>query len=94
MAFDSAKELGDKDCFNKLAQTAIVLGNYEITEKCYQLTRQFDKLNFFYATTGSVGKLHKMQAVAQSLNDPMLRYNTATMTADISEKVRILAENG
>jgi hypothetical protein len=35
-----------------------------------------------------------MGGVAQSLNDPMLRYNTATLTANVSEKVRILAENG
>jgi len=35
-----------------------------------------------------------MQAVAQSIGDPMLRYNTATLTANVSEKVRILAENG
>lgn len=35
VAFDSAIELKDKDCFNKLAQTSMALGNYEITEKCY-----------------------------------------------------------
>jgi coatomer protein complex subunit alpha (xenin) len=35
VAFDSAKELQDKDCFSKLAQTAMVLGNNEITEKCF-----------------------------------------------------------
>ena len=28
------------------------------------------------------------------MNDPILRYNTATLTANVSEKVRILAENG
>ena len=39
VAFDSAKDLNDKECFNKLAQTAMALGNYEITEKCYQITR-------------------------------------------------------
>ena len=72
----------------------MALGNYEITEKCYQITRQFDKLNFFYATTGSLSKLQKMHGVAQSLNDPMLRYNTATLTANVTEKVRVLAENG
>lgn len=60
VAFDSAKDLKDKDCFNKLAQTATALGNYEITEKCYQLSRQFEKLNFFYAATGSLNKLNKM----------------------------------
>lgn len=60
VAFDAAKELNEKDCFMKLAQTAMALGNYEITEKCYQLTRSFDKLNFFYTATGSLGKLQKM----------------------------------
>ena len=72
----------------------MALGNYEITEKCYQMNRQFDKLNFFYATTGSISKLNKMQGVATSLGDPMLRYNTATLTANVTEKVKILAENG
>ena len=35
VAFDAAKELKEKDNFIKLAQTALILGNYEITEKCY-----------------------------------------------------------
>ena len=35
IAFDAAKELKEKDNFLKLAQTALLLGNYEITEKCY-----------------------------------------------------------
>jgi hypothetical protein len=47
IAFDSAKELKEKDNFLKLAQTSLLLGNYEIAEKCYQMTRTFDKLNFF-----------------------------------------------
>lgn len=61
VAFEAAKELKDNELFIKLAQTATTLGNYDITEKCYQATRSFDKLNFFYATTGSHTKLHKMQ---------------------------------
>jgi len=94
VALESAKDLQDKECFSKLAQTAIALGNYQITEQCYQMTRQFDKLNFFYTTTGSLSKLQKMQNVAQSINDPMLRYNQATLTANVTEKVKVLAENG
>ena len=42
----------------------MALGNYEVTEKCYQLLRQFDKLNYFYSTTGSISKLSKMSQVA------------------------------
>ena len=94
VAFDAAKDLQDKDCFSKLAKTSTALGNYEITEKVYQISRQFDKLNFFYAATGSINKLNKMQTVAQSLGDSQLRFNTATLTANAAEKVKILAENG
>jgi coatomer subunit alpha len=60
VGLETAKQLKEKDLFLKLAQTALALGNYEIPEKCYQLNREFDKLNFFYATTGSQDKLHKM----------------------------------
>jgi hypothetical protein len=37
---------------------------------------------------------YKMQVVANSINDPMLRYNCASLTANAAEKVKILAENG
>jgi hypothetical protein len=31
---DAAKELKEKDNFQKLAQTALLLGNLDIAEKC------------------------------------------------------------
>lgn len=81
--------------FLNLAQTAVSLGNYNFTEKCFQETRSFDKLNFFYTVTGSVSKLNKMQAVAASAaGDPTLRFNTATLNANAEEKVRTLMETG
>ena len=52
VAFDTAKELKEKDNFVKLAQTALLLGNCEVAEKCYQLIRSLDKLNFLYTCTG------------------------------------------
>lgn len=72
----------------------MALGNYEITEKCYQITRSFDKLNFFYMTTGSLNKLKKMQQVAVSVNDSMLRFNTSLILGDVQERVKLLAETG
>ena len=94
VAFEAAKEIKEKDNFTRLAQTALLLGNLEITEKCYQIGRQLDKLNFLYATTGCIGKLRKMQAVALSLNDHTLRFNTALYTGDVQERVKVLAETG
>jgi coatomer protein complex subunit alpha (xenin) len=64
VAFEAAKELKDKDDFQRLGQTAQLLGNLEVSEKCLQIGKQFDKLNFFYAATGQMGKLRKMQGVA------------------------------
>ena len=72
----------------------MLLGNYEIAEKCYQIIRSFDKLNFFYMVQGSLGKIKKMQAVAQNINDSTLRYNTALLAGDVTERVKILAETG
>jgi len=57
VAFEAAEELEDKEYKLRLAQTAVTLGNYDITEKCLQMTYSFDKLNFFWATTGSFMKL-------------------------------------
>jgi len=56
--------------------------------------RAFDKLNFFYATSGSYNKLKKMQGVAQSIQDSTLRFNTALLSGDIQERVKVLAETG
>lgn len=78
----------------KLAQTAIALGNYEIPEKCYQINREFDKLNFFYAATGSTDKLNKMSLLATQLNEPMLRFNSSIFTSNVEERVRTLVDSG
>lgn len=56
--------------------------------------RSFDKLNFFYLATGSMNKLRKMQQVAVSVNDPMLRYNASLLLGDVQERVKLLAETG
>lgn len=56
--------------------------------------RSLEKLDFFYAVTGQVNKLKKMQAVAQSVNDHTLRFNTALYNGDVQERVKVLAETG
>lgn len=56
--------------------------------------KSLDKLNFFYMSNGSFNKLKKMQGVAQTINDPMLRFNTALYLGDIQERVKMLAETG
>jgi coatomer subunit alpha len=86
--------LKEKDLFLKLAQTALALGNYEIPERCYQINKEFDKLNFFYATTGRTDKLNKMGMLASSIDDPMLKFNTSLLTANVEERIKTLVESG
>ena len=95
VALEAAQELKEKQLFENLAKTATALGNYNITEKCFQEIRAFDKLNFFYTVSGSVSKLRKMQGIAASgAGDHTLRYNTACLNADVEERVRTLMETG
>ena len=57
VALDAAMELKEPKLIDRLSQTAISLGNYQITERCHRENKMFDKLNFFYAVTGSTGRL-------------------------------------
>lgn len=94
VGFETAKELKEKDLFVKLAQTAMALGNYEIPEKCFQINKELDKLNFFYTVTGSYEKLQRMGGLAQRIDDPMLKYNSSILTANVEERVKTLMETG
>lgn len=94
VGLETAKELKDKELFNKLAQTALALGNFEIPEKCYQANKELEKLNFFYAVTGSTQKLQKMSLLAERLDDPMLKFNSSCLTNDPESRVKCLMEAG
>lgn len=94
VGLETAKQLKEKDLFVKLAQTALALGNLEIPEKCYQANKELEKLNFFYAATGSQEKLSKMSQLAERLEDPMLKYNSSLLNADASARVRCLVDAG
>lgn len=58
------------------------------------MSYQFDKLNFFWAATGSFGKLQKMQQVAAAQDDPALSFNTSLLTGNVQERVKTLAKSG
>lgn len=53
VALEAAKALDDKDCWDKLSEAALMLGNHQVVEMCYQRTKNFDKLSFLYLITGT-----------------------------------------
>lgn len=65
IALEAAKSLNDQSCWFQLADAALMHGNHQVVEMCYQRTKSFDKLSFLYLITGNMDKLHKMMKIAE-----------------------------
>ena len=71
VALEAAKALDDKDCWERLGEAALMQGNHQVVEMCYQRTKNFDKLSFLYLITGNLEKLRKMVKIAENHEQPM-----------------------
>lgn len=66
IALEAAKALDDKNCWEKLGEVALLQGNHQIVEMCYQRTKNFDRLSFLYLITGNLEKLRKMMKIGEA----------------------------
>lgn len=94
IALESARALDDKFCWEKLAEAALMQGNHQIVEMCYQRTKNFDKLSFLYLITGNLEKLRKMMKIAEVRKDVNGQFQTALLLGDVNERVKILEQCG
>ncbi|EDW31170.1 GL20730 [Drosophila persimilis] len=94
IALEAAKALDDKDCWNRLGQSALLQGNHQVVEMCYQRTKNFDKLSFLYLITGNLEKLKKMIKIAEIRKDISAQYQGALVLGDFKERVSILKNCG
>ncbi|XP_044734927.1 coatomer subunit alpha [Chrysoperla carnea] len=94
VALESARQLDDKQCWDLLAQTALMQGNHQVVEMCYQRTKNFDKLSFLYFITGNLDKLRKMMKIAEIRKDSSAQYQSALLLGDVAERVKILKNSG
>jgi coatomer protein complex subunit alpha (xenin) len=94
IALESARALDDKFCWEKLAEAALMHGNHQIVEMCYQRTKNFDKLSFLYLITGNLDKLRKMMKIAEVRKDLNGQFQTALFLGDVGERVKILEQCG
>lgn len=94
IALESARALDDKYCWEKLAEAALMQGNHQIVEMCYQRTKNFDKLSFLYLITGNLEKLKKMMKIAEVRKDVNGQFQTALFLGDVNERVKILENCG
>ncbi|CAL8128781.1 unnamed protein product [Orchesella dallaii] len=94
VALESAKALDDEACWDKLGEMALLLGNHQIVELCYQRTKNYAKLTFLYTITGNLDKLQKLLKIAMIRKDVSSQFNTALLLGDVKERVRILKNGG
>uniref|UniRef100_V9K9W5 Coatomer subunit alpha n=1 Tax=Callorhinchus milii TaxID=7868 RepID=V9K9W5_CALMI len=94
IALEAAKALDERSCWEKLGEVALLQGNHQIVEMCYQRTKNFDKLSFLYLLTGNLDKLRKMMKIAEIRKDMSGHYQNALYLGDVSERVRILKNCG
>ncbi|KAK9718982.1 Coatomer WD associated region [Popillia japonica] len=90
IALDAAKALNDKACWDMLADAALMHGNHQVVEMCYQRTKSFDRLSFLYLITGNLEKLRKMTKIAEIRKERSAQYHGALLLGDIEERIRIL----
>lgn len=94
VALEAAKALDDKQCWERLAEAALMQGNHAVVEMCYQRTKNFEKLSFLYLVTGNLEKLKKMTKIAEIRKDASAQYQGALLLGDVQERVNILKNCG
>jgi coatomer protein complex subunit alpha (xenin) len=92
--FHYAKALDDKDCWDRLGEAALMQGNHQVVEMCYQRTKNFDKLSFLYLITGNLDKLKKMMKIAEIRKDSSGQFQNALYLGDVKERMKILQNCG
>lgn len=94
VALEAAKALDDKSCWDRLGQAALLQGNHQVVEMCYQRTKNFDRLSFLYLITGNLEKLKKMNKIAEIRKDVSAQYQGALLLGDVQERINILKNTG
>lgn len=94
VAMEAARALNDKNCWDRLGQVALMQGNHQVVEMCYQRTKNFDKLLFLYLLTGNLEKLKKMIKIAEIRKDISAQYQGALFLGDTLERIKILKNFG
>ncbi|PSN43415.1 Coatomer subunit alpha [Blattella germanica] len=94
VALEAARALDCKACWERLGETALMRGNRQIVEMCYQRTKDFDKLSFLYLITGNLEKLCKMMKIAEIRKDSSGHYQRALLLGLVDERMKILKDCG
>lgn len=91
VALDCARVLENLSVWNKLGEMALLLGNHQIVELCYQRTKNNHKLAFLYLVTGNMEKLKKLLKTSVSQGRPCSwTFWIALVTGDVENQIKFL----
>lgn len=93
IALEAARILDRRFYWENLAQAALLQGNHQVVEMCYQRTKNFEKLSFLYMVTGNVEKLKKMIKIAEIRKDFPGQFQGSLSLGDVEELGKILKVN-
>ncbi|CAO1621801.1 unnamed protein product [Sympodiomycopsis kandeliae] len=94
VASETAEAIASKAVWERLGAAALKQGNHRIVERCYQKTKNFEKLSFLYLITGNMERLAKMANIAEKRGDTMSRFHNALYLGDASSRARVLQDVG
>uniref|UniRef100_A0A0K0EKX4 Coatomer subunit alpha n=1 Tax=Strongyloides stercoralis TaxID=6248 RepID=A0A0K0EKX4_STRER len=89
-ALESAKQIDEHSVWEALGEVAMMQGNHQIVEMCYQKTKNFDKLSFLYLITGNLAKLNKMMKIAEIRKDLNGLFQTSVILGDSETQIKVL----
>lgn len=93
-AFECAREMNTKECWNRFAKAALMQGNYRYVTEAYKQTLNFEKLMYLFVLNGNNFMLNKLLDIARQQKDQMMRFNISLLTNNIEEKISVLEETG
>jgi coatomer protein complex subunit alpha (xenin) len=68
-AYEAAEKMGSDDMWNRLADEAMMIGNFVLAEKCFRRVGNHSRLSFLHLLTGNVSKLQSVTDEARVKGD-------------------------
>lgn len=91
VATEQAKTLGPA-ADSILARVALEQGNHDVLEGVYQRQKALGKLAMLYLVTGNIGRLQRLEQVAEHQGDSALRFQTSLFSGSVEQRVALLQE--
>lgn len=89
-AFAIAEDQESVDKWKKVGDIALMMGQFELAERCFQKSKDFNSLLLFYSSYGDAEGLQRVAAEAEEAGKYNVAYEAALLTGDAERCFEIL----